>query len=173
MKFIDLNPLSIKRLKAYRKMLEARVACFEMCDCYSDSCNHALSMAREDPSYVNLRTCLDRVNAELARKQMAEQKKNPAHVPTVKEDKAKKQKRDLSWSMVTRNTYYRHCEARRKAQEAEAKRGAGRTVLFHFEQKGFNAHVAEGSFTYDTPEQAQKSAERMILQDKFSDVRIV
>ena len=154
-------------------MLEARVSGYEVCWCGSMGCTHAMEVHATDPNYINLRACLDRVNKELARKQMAKQKKNPAHVPTVKEDKAKKQKRDLSWSMVTRNTYYRHREARRKAQEAEAKRGAGRTVLFHFEQKGFNAHVADGSFTYDTPEQAQKSAERMNLSDHYTNVRIV
>ena len=62
---------------------------------------------------------------------------------------------------------------RQAVAKAEEARGPGRTVLFHFEQKGVNAHTANGSFTYDTPEMAQKAAERMNLQDKFNDVRIV
>jgi hypothetical protein len=173
MKFINLKPLTIQRLKAYRRSLEARVAGYEVCWCGSQGCTHAAETNKDNPNYINLRTCLDRVNKELARKQMAEQKKNPANVPTVKEDKAKKQKRDLSWSMVTHNTYYRHRNARRKAKAEEDKRGPGRTVIFHYEYKGLNAHVADGSFTYDTPEFAQKMAEKMMLSDHYSDVKIV
>jgi len=153
-------------------MLEARVSGYEVCWCGSMGCTHAMEVHKADPNYVNLRACLDRVNKELARKQMAEQKKNPAHVPTVKEDEAKKQKKS-DWRLKHQTDYYRHREARHKEKAEEEKRGAGRTVLFHFEHKGLNAHTADGSFTYDTPELAQKQAERMNLSDKFTNVKIV
>jgi hypothetical protein len=69
MKFIDLKPLSIKRLKTYRKSLNAKVGGFEVCDCGSMGCDHARTLAKQNPNYVNLRAVLDRVNAELANKQ--------------------------------------------------------------------------------------------------------
>ncbi len=89
MKFIDLKPLSIQRLKAYRKSLVPQVMSYELCDCGCMGCDHRLAMSRNDPSYVNLRTCLDRVNKELARKQTLEReaKQNPAHVYTIAEEK--------------------------------------------------------------------------------------
>lgn len=99
MKFIDLKPLSIQRLKAYRKSLVPQVNAYELCDCGSMGCDHKLAMSRNDPSYVNLRTCLDRVNKELARKQRAEYdaKQNPADVPTIADEKRWLGKKRKSW----------------------------------------------------------------------------
>jgi hypothetical protein len=47
------------------------------------------------------------------------------------------------------------------------------TVLFHFEQKGINAHVAKGSFTFETPEQAQKFKETIVNKEGYTNIRII
>jgi uncharacterized protein YxeA len=156
MKFINLKPLTIQRLKAYRKMLEARVAGYEVCWCGSGGCTYAAECAKDNPNYINLRTCLDRVNKELARKQMEEHPTNPAHVPTVKEDNKRK-------------NYYVKRKKRRAKRADDEKRPI---VTFHFEQKGFNAHTADGKFTYDNLEGALKSAKGMMAQEGFSNVKV-
>ena len=85
MKFIDLKPLSVQRLKAYRKSIIRKISGYEVCDCGCGGCDNRLNESKDDPNYINLSIIRERVNKELARKQKAEQKKNPAHVPTVKE----------------------------------------------------------------------------------------
>lgn len=89
MKFIDLKPLSIPRLKAYRKSILAKISGFEHCWCGSCGCPHAAEQAATDPNYINLRAVRERVNKELARKQTDEREAatNPAHVPTVREER--------------------------------------------------------------------------------------
>ena len=47
-----------------------------------------------------------------------------------------------------------------------------KTVVFDFEQKGFNAHTAHGEFTYDTTENAMAAAERLEKTDGYSNVRL-
>lgn len=87
MKFLDLKPLNIQRLKAYRKSLQDKLGAWGFCECCGYGCEYALAEARQNPNYVKLRTEIDRVHKELASKQKAEQKVNPAHVPTVAEEK--------------------------------------------------------------------------------------
>lgn len=46
------------------------------------------------------------------------------------------------------------------------------TVTFKFTQTGFNAHTAEGTFTYRTPEQAQQAAERLRKTRGYTNVKV-
>ena len=89
MKFIDLKPLNIPRLKAYRKSILAKISGYELCSCGSEGCDFGRSQYKDDPSYINLCLVRDRVNKELSRKQRAEYdaKQNPAHVYTIAEEK--------------------------------------------------------------------------------------
>jgi len=48
-----------------------------------------------------------------------------------------------------------------------------RTVKFNFEQKGFNAHTAEGEFTYDTETQAKEAVERFRKLKGYSNIRLL
>jgi hypothetical protein len=48
-----------------------------------------------------------------------------------------------------------------------------KTVKFNFEQKGFNAHTAEGEFTYDTEAEARESVERLKTAKGFSNIRLL
>lgn len=88
MKFIDLKPLSIQRLKTYRKSILAKISGFEVCDCGSPGCDNAIQHNKDNLNYINLCTVRDRVNKELARKQKLEYeaRQNPVHVPTVAEE---------------------------------------------------------------------------------------
>ena len=93
MEFIDLKPLSIPRLKAYRKSILAKMSGFTHCWCGA-GCYHQIELANANPNYQNLKLVIDRVNKELARKQTAEREaaKNPAHVYTHAEEKRRKNK---------------------------------------------------------------------------------
>ena len=46
----------------------------------------------------------------------------------------------------------------------------GTTIIFEFEQKGFNAHAAEGKFTYSSPDNAKKAAADMLKNPAFKKV---
>jgi len=87
-RFIDLKPLSIARLKAYRKSILAKISGFEVCDCGGEGCDNAIHHNKDNPNYINLCTVRDRVNKELTRKQKLEYeaKQNSAHVSTVAEE---------------------------------------------------------------------------------------
>ena len=89
MKFIDLKPLTIARLKAYRKSILAKISGFEVCDCGCPGCDWRMEQCKDNPDYINLCAVRDRVNKELARKQKAEYdaSRNPAHVFTIAEQK--------------------------------------------------------------------------------------
>lgn len=85
MKFLDLKPLSIARLKAYRRSINAKIGGYEICDCGSLGCDHQRELNKDNSDYVNLCAVRDRVNKELQRKQKQERdaQKNPAHVRTI------------------------------------------------------------------------------------------
>jgi hypothetical protein len=99
MKFIDLKPLNIARLKAYRKSIMAKISGFEVCDCGSWDCDHAKMMAQDIPDYINLCLVRDRVNKELVRKQQAEYQStlNSAQVPTIAEEQRLHQPPRREW----------------------------------------------------------------------------
>lgn len=84
MKFINLKPLTIARLKAYRRSIINKISPFEVCDCGSGDCDHAKDMNKDNPDYINLQIVRDRVNKELALRQTTERdsKINPADVMT-------------------------------------------------------------------------------------------
>ena len=47
-----------------------------------------------------------------------------------------------------------------------------KTIRFSFKQTGFNAHIAKGKFTYDTPKHARQAAEDMKKKKGFSRIRL-
>lgn len=72
MKFINLKPLSIARLKAYRKSILPKIGRFEVCSCGSTGCDHAIELSKNNPDYINLCKVREQVNKELAIKQRDE-----------------------------------------------------------------------------------------------------
>jgi hypothetical protein len=174
MKFANLKIMTIPRLKAYRKSVMARTRAYEVCWCGDNACDHERFKNQDNQHYKHLLIEYERVNKELARKQTVERKakENPmAQILTVREE------RNLvklpKWRRLQMDTYHRRKAKRQAAAKAEEARGPGRTIIFHFEQTGFNAHVADGKFTYDTPEGAKRAAESMRKQPGFTKVEIV
>lgn len=68
-KFIDLSKLDMKRLKAYRKSIIAKIAGYEHCSCGSMGCDNEIRLNKDNPNYQNLKLVRERVNKELAARQ--------------------------------------------------------------------------------------------------------
>ena len=58
------------------------------------------------------------------------------------------------------------------ASENWFRRSTGAVIRFNFKQTGFNAHTAEGTFTYETHEGAYRAAENMRSKPGYSNLRL-
>jgi len=84
---VNFANMNLQRLKAYRKGILAKVACYEHCDCGSAGCDHLQEVNKNNPNYIFLKSERDRVNTELAARQTKERvvqkQKQRANVPRV------------------------------------------------------------------------------------------
>ena len=87
MKFIDLSKLDLKRLKAYRNSILNKITPYVACWCGDPGCSCTRDENKSNPDYKNLCLVRDRVNKELAKRQiiLRNKSKNLAHVRTLKE----------------------------------------------------------------------------------------
>jgi len=70
MKIVDVKSLTVARLKAYRKSILAKIGGIEICDCGSLGCDYRKTTMKNVPFYIHLSSERDRVNKELAHKQI-------------------------------------------------------------------------------------------------------
>ena len=68
---INLNLLTIPRLKAYRKSLYKKINPYEVCWCGDTSCDREIQYSRKNPKYIFLKDELERTNIELGARQRA------------------------------------------------------------------------------------------------------
>ncbi len=166
MKFINLKIMTVPRLKAYRRHLYARIGAFERCSCGDSSCDFVWLKNQDNEYYKKLLIEKDRVNKELARKQMKviEAEKNPAFVHTVREENAWIGKRDKN--RVQLDPYYRRRAIRRKVREREAQTV---TVIASYKEGGV---PKEFTWAYDDLKMARVAVRRMKKNPYFTNPRI-
>lgn len=89
MNSIDLTKLNYKRLQKYRKSLTNKCHRYESCWCGDSGCDFNKTENKNNPHYLELKQEFERVLAECSKRNKVlaqkRQKRDWAHVPTVKE----------------------------------------------------------------------------------------